>query len=123
LVVEDNPVNALVAQGMLEQLGWASEWAQDGEQALALLMQHRYALVLMDCQMPVLDGFETTRRWRAHEQHQGARQRLPILALTANALQGDSERCRAAGMDDYLSKPFDSHQLSRLLNRYGARSG
>ncbi len=122
LVVEDNPVNALVAQGMLEQLGWASEWAQDGEQALALLMQHRYALVLMDCQMPVLDGFETTRRWRAHEQGQHLGH-LPIVALTANTLQGDSERCRAAGMDDYLSKPFDSAQLRRLLDEHGAGSG
>lgn len=122
LVVEDNPVNALVAQGMLEQLGWASEWAQDGEQALALLMQHRYALVLMDCQMPVLDGFETTRRWRAHE-HSQPLGHLPIVALTANALQGDRERCRAAGMDDYLSKPFDSQQLRRMLDQHGAGSG
>lgn len=121
LVVEDNPVNALVAQGMLEQLGWASEWAQDGEQALASLMQHRYALVLMDCQMPVLDGFETTRRWREHERSGAEASRLPIVALTANALQGDSARCLAAGMDDYLSKPFNSVQLSAVLDRHVLR--
>lgn len=111
LVVDDNPVNALVARSMLEHLGLQAEVAEDGEQALERLRRGGLDLVLMDCQLPLLDGWEATRRWRAEETGP----RLPIVALTANAVLGDRERCLAAGMDDYLSKPVELEQLARVV--------
>lgn len=118
LLVEDNLINQELGCEMLRSLGVAVELAEDGEQALAAIASQRYALVLMDCQMPVLDGFEATRRLRASEQKAGSKNRLPIIALTANALVGDRERCLAAGMDDYLSKPFTISQLGDMLERW-----
>jgi CheY-like chemotaxis protein len=91
--------------------------ARDGQQALAKLEQSRYGLVLMDCMMPTLDGYEATRRWRALEDSRKAA-RLPIVALTANAVAGDREACLAAGMDDYLAKPFTLAELSKVLGRH-----
>ena len=118
LLVEDNTVNQLVAQKMLHLLGCQVDTANNGLEALAALAERHYDLVLMDCQMPELDGFETTQRIRRQEAAQGdSRQRLPIIALTANAMQGDRERCLAAGMDDYISKPFNQDQLRALLLR------
>jgi signal transduction histidine kinase len=118
LVVEDNEVNALVVRGMLEQMGVDAELAVDGQKALARMGQTRYDLVLMDCQMPVLDGWEATRIWRARETRLRQGQRLPIVALTASAAAGERERCLAAGMDDYLSKPFTREALGELVDRY-----
>ena len=115
LLVEDNPVNQQVACAMLEDLGCMAEIAHDGREALERLANGRPHLVLMDCQMPELDGFEATRRFRATE---AAGSRLPIVALTANAMEGDRERCLAAGMDDYLSKPFSREQLATTLRRW-----
>ena len=117
LVVDDNPVNALVATSVLELFGLTSDVAEDGEQALALLGQRSYAAVLMDCLMPRLDGLETTRRWRAVEQA-GGRARLPIIALTANAAPGERERCLQAGMDDFITKPYEQKQLAAVLQRH-----
>ena len=118
LVVEDNEVNALVVRGMLEQMGIAAELAVDGEQALARMCSSAYDLVLMDCQMPVLDGWEATRLWRARETRLRQKQRVPIVALTASAAAGERERCLEAGMDDYLSKPFSREALGGLVDRY-----
>ena len=118
LVVEDNEVNALVVRGMLEQMGIAAELAVDGEQALARMCARAYDLVLMDCQMPVLDGWEATRLWRARETRLRQKQRVPIVALTASAAAGERERCLEAGMDDYLSKPFSREALGGLVDRY-----
>ncbi len=119
LVVEDNAVNLLLAEAMLNELGCRVLTAGNGEEALAMLRLHPVQLVLMDCQMPVMDGFEATRRLRAREGREGAaRARLPIVALTANAVQGDRERCLAAGMDDYLAKPFSSAALREVLARW-----
>ncbi|HYG06657.1 MAG TPA: ATP-binding protein [Stenotrophomonas sp.] len=117
LLVEDNPVNLLVAQKMLATLGYEAEIATQGEAALDCLRQHRHDLVFMDCQMPVLDGYEATRRWRALEAEAGA-PRLPIVAMTANAMAGDRERCLEAGMDDYLPKPVSREQLENCLARW-----
>ncbi|HEX6703689.1 MAG TPA: response regulator [Albitalea sp.] len=119
LVVDDHPVNAMVAQAMLERMGLHTELADDGEKALALMREGRHDLVLMDCQLPVMDGWEATRRWRLEER--GAR--LPIVALTANAVVGDRERCLQAGMDDYLAKPFQMEELAHIVarNLAGAR--
>lgn len=114
LVVEDNPVNQEVAAAMLQTLGIDVESAWSGEEALRLLANGRFDAVLMDCQMPELDGYETTRRFRDWER-QEQRQRTPIFALTANALSGDPEKCVVAGMDGYLSKPFTIDQLFDLL--------
>jgi signal transduction histidine kinase/CheY-like chemotaxis protein len=118
LVVEDNEVNALVVRGMLEQMGVAAELAVDGQKALARMGQVAYDLVLMDCQMPVLDGWEATRIWRSHEARQRPPERTPIVALTASAAAGERERCLEAGMDDYLSKPFTREALGELVDRY-----
>jgi len=117
LLVEDNPVNLLVAQKMLATLGYEAEIATHGEAALDCLRQHRHDLVFMDCQMPVLDGYQATRRWRALEAEAGAT-RLPIVAMTANAMAGDRERCLEAGMDDYLPKPVSREQLESCLKRW-----
>ena len=121
LVVEDNPVNQEVAAAMLETLGIEVESAWSGEEALKCLAAARFDAVLMDCQMPELDGYETTRRFRDWERHQN-RPRTPIFALTANALSGDPEKCVVAGMDGYLSKPFTIEQLFDLLES-GATGG
>ncbi len=118
LVVEDNEVNALVVRGMLEQMGVNAELAADGQKALAVMNQTTYDLVLMDCQMPVLDGWEATRLWRARETRLRQNQRVPIVALTASAAADERERCLKAGMDDYLSKPFTREALGALVDRY-----
>ena len=118
LVVEDNEVNALVVRGMLEQMGVNAELAVDGQKALARMGQTSYDLVLMDCQMPVLDGWEATRIWRARETRLRQNPRIPIVALTASAAAGERERCLEAGMDDYLSKPFSREALGELVDRY-----
>ena len=118
LVVEDNEVNALVVRGMLEQMGVNAELAVDGQKALAAMARTAYHLVLMDCQMPVMDGWEATRLWRARETRVRQYQRVPIVALTASAAAGERERCLEAGMDDYLSKPFSREALEALVDRY-----
>ena len=114
LLVEDNPVVRLVACTMLQQRGLQVHECHDGAEAVAYLRQQAVDLVLMDCQMPVLDGFAATAQIRALEAAQGTR-RMPIVALTANALEGDAERCRAAGMDGYVTKPFAQEQLVLAL--------
>ena len=119
LLVEDNPVNALVAQAGMSQLGLDVTLVTDGQQALSLLVPgpHEFDLVLMDCQMPVLDGVETTRRLRAHEDSIGS-PNVPVIALTANAMPQDRRRCAAAGMDDHLAKPFRQEELRAVLVRH-----
>jgi PAS domain S-box-containing protein len=117
LLVEDHAVNRDVVVAMLEQLGCVTAVEADGHQALQRLTRERFDLVLMDCNLPGLDGFETTRRLRAREDESGA-PRLPVVALTANALRGDRERCLAAGMDDYLSKPMTRRQLRAVLESW-----
>ncbi|CAM3841827.1 Autoinducer 2 sensor kinase/phosphatase LuxQ [Pseudomonas reidholzensis] len=114
LLVEDNPVNQSVIEAMLRSLGFEVSVALDGVQAVEQVDQQRFAAVLMDCRLPRVDGYEATRRIRLLA-HGGA---LPIIALTASALQGDRERCLAAGMNDYLSKPFKRTDLQRVLQRW-----
>ena len=116
LVAEDNPVNQDVVRHMLGQLGCRVEIVENGELAVAASGRGGYHLVFMDCQMPQMDGFAATRAIRGREAGEGGR-RLPIVALTANALAGDRELCLAAGMDDYLTKPFDCRQLAEVLQR------
>jgi len=110
--VEDNPVNQLVAKGMLGKLGCEVIVAGHGGEALDQLEQSEFDLVLMDCNMPVMDGYEASRQIR----RSGRWPQLPIVALTANAMSEERERCRAAGMSDYLAKPFRREELAALLD-------
>jgi signal transduction histidine kinase/DNA-binding response OmpR family regulator len=119
LLAEDNPVNVEVASAMLEGLGLDVSRACNGEEALHSVQSGDFDLILMDCQMPVMDGFAATAEIRRHQQQQRGRMRnLPIIAITANALQGDRESCLAAGMDDYLSKPFTQQALGQTISRW-----
>lgn len=119
LLVEDNPVNQLVAKGMLAKLGCQVQLATQGAEALELLEQEEFDLVLMDCNMPVMDGYEASRRIR----QSGRWPDLPIVALTANAMPEERERCRAAGMNDYLAKPFRREELLALVDHWVPVSG
>ena len=114
LLVKDNPVNQLVANQMLAALGCRVTFAKDGYEYLTALEQRAFDCVLMDCQMPGMDGYTATRRWR-HRESTSGRPRQHIVALTANAVGGDRERCIAAGMDDYLPKPFKRDKLRALI--------
>jgi CheY-like chemotaxis protein len=119
LVVEDDPTNRMLAKVMLTVLGCEPVLVEDGETALDWLARERCDLILMDNQMPGIDGFETTARIRAREaEAKDGSPRVPIIALTANALVGDRERCIAAGMDDYLSKPFTRDGLLAVLTHW-----
>lgn len=117
LLVEDNPVNLLVAQKLMSVLGCQADTAINGQVALQKMRDHPFDAVLMDCQMPVLDGYSATRHWRTHEAANGL-PRLPIIAMTANAMAGDRQRCLDAGMDDYLSKPIALQELAACLQRW-----
>ncbi len=118
LVAEDNEVNQEVCADMLALCGCSAHMVGNGQQALAALASGQWDVVLMDCQMPEMDGFDTTRAIRAHERERTGQLPIPVIALTANAMDGDEERCRAAGMDDYLSKPFDLHQIWGKLDHW-----
>jgi PAS domain S-box-containing protein len=120
LLAEDNPVNQKVACRILEKLDYRVDVAADGQAAFTAWQSGRYHLILMDCQMPIMDGYETTRKIR--EQETGGKH-IPIIALTAHAMKGADIECRAAGMDDFLSKPIDREQLQQALNRWLNDSG
>jgi two-component system, sensor histidine kinase and response regulator len=117
LLVEDYVVNQKLAITLLTRWGHHVTLAENGQLALEALATHRFDLVLMDMMMPVMDGLEATQRFRAQEQGP----RTPIVAMTANAMQGDKEKCLASGMDDYISKPFEIPQLKLILSRYAGR--
>lgn len=116
LLVEDNAVSQMVARGMLGKLGYVVTCASNGKEALGMLDERRFDLILMDCIMPVLDGYDTTRTWREKEQDNGGH--VPIIAMTANVMEGEQQRCLAAGMDDYLSKPVNIDELSAKMHEW-----
>ncbi|WP_328189367.1 ATP-binding protein [Marinobacter sp. OP 3.4] len=116
LLVEDNRVNQIVASGLLHKLGHEVDHAENGERALAALSLKAYDLVLMDCQMPVMDGYEATRRIRQNPEWK----KLPVIAVTANVMSGDREECLAAGMDDYITKPYNRDVLDQMIQRWSA---
>jgi two-component system, sensor histidine kinase and response regulator len=120
LVADDNLVNQQVAQHMLERFGCRVDVAVNGDMAVAMCRNRRYDLVLMDCQMPELDGYEATARIRI-EEDEG--KRVPVIALTANAMQGEREKCLASGMDDFLSKPIRPQTLHETLQRWLRNGG
>jgi two-component system, sensor histidine kinase and response regulator len=127
LMAEDNGVNQFVARNMLKSLGCEFEIVPNGQEALLAVQRGGYDIVLMDCQMPVMDGYVATREIRAWEAAQALAQpeanpmRIPIIALTANALVGDADTCRAAGMDDHLAKPYSRRQLGGIMARWMPR--
>ncbi len=121
LVAEDTEMNRQLVRLLLKRLDCDVDEVGDGAQALAALERNAYDLVLMDCMMPVLDGYEATRRWRQREAD-GNRVRTPVVALTASAIEGDRQRCFEAGMDDYLAKPFKLDQFIATVTRFGLRT-
>lgn len=117
LIVDDHPINRLFAQKLLSKIGFKSiDMAEDGLQALELINSNDYFLVFMDCQMPNLDGYQATQLVREIEKN--TNKHLNIVAMTANAMNGDSEKCLKAGMDDYLSKPIKTQKLMQILSKY-----
>jgi CheY-like chemotaxis protein/HPt (histidine-containing phosphotransfer) domain-containing protein len=117
LVVDDNGTNQMVAKGMLTKFGIQVDLASNGEEALHALKQLHYDLVFMDCQMPVMDGYEATRCIRGPKSGVCDRA-VPIVAMTANAMQGDREKCLSAGMNDYIVKPVEPHNLKMALKQW-----
>ncbi|MFN7086266.1 MAG: response regulator [Burkholderiales bacterium] len=123
MLAEDNPVNQTVCRAMLERLGACVQVVGDGEEAVRAFEAGGMDLILMDCQMPRMDGYQATGVIREREKAAGAGRRVAIVALTAHAMQGDREKCLAAGMDDYLSKPFKQAELAAVVARWtGGRS-
>jgi CheY-like chemotaxis protein len=121
LVAEDHPVNAEVAAAHLKSLGLTADIVEEGTAAVAAAARGGYDVILMDCEMPGMDGYEAARTIRKHEEIRGARP-VPIIALTASAMAGDRQKALEAGMDDYVSKPFTRAQLFRALSAWLARS-
>lgn len=121
LLAEDNPVNQKLAKKVLENRGHTVCVAADGSEALKVIAEHagKISVVLMDCQMPIMNGFDATREIRAMQLE--AIRRMPVIAMTANAMTGDRERCFEAGMDDYISKPFVTRELIELVERWGRK--
>jgi CheY-like chemotaxis protein/HPt (histidine-containing phosphotransfer) domain-containing protein len=117
LVAEDNPTNQMLVRRQLERLGYAADIVVDGRQGIDAYASVPYGMVITDCHMPVMDGFELTQKIRDLE-HLTGRPRVPIVALTANVLQGEAERCLAAGMDDYLGKPVRLGRLAETIQRW-----
>lgn len=120
LVVEDNRINQEVAQGRLTTLGYEVAVAENGEMALQKLAEDEFDLVFMDCQMPVLDGYQTTKKIRQQEAF--TKHHMPIIAMTAHVMPGDVEACIKAGMDDYIAKPFKTEQLQQIIQRWIVRT-
>jgi CheY-like chemotaxis protein len=122
LIVEDNPVNQKLIAFLLARAGYTYEVAENGAVALERLGQEDFKLVLMDMMMPVMNGYDATKAMRQHPRYKS----IPVIALTANAMRGEDERCRAVGCDEYLAKPYSKNQIlsviSTLLNRSERRS-
>lgn len=116
LLAEDYFINQELTRDILELMECEVDIAEDGEEALQMYEKNKYDLILMDVQMPKLDGYDTTREIRKREESTG--QHIPIVALTANALAGDDEKCLNSGMDDYLSKPLDTDKLAEILKKF-----
>jgi two-component system sensor histidine kinase/response regulator len=119
LLAEDNSINRKVALHMLSKLGYQTHAVNDGKEVLACLVLKPYDLILMDIQMPEMDGYEATRAIR---KSQTAYSQIPIIAMTANAMKGDDEKCLRAGMDDYISKPVDAALLQEKIDRWVGRT-
>ncbi len=122
LLAEDHPINQQVLVEQLAVLGYQADCAANGQEAMDLLAEKGYNLVLMDCQMPILDGYETTKKLREREKGEKGDRHTVVIALTAHAMPGEREKCLAAGMDDYLSKPVDLDALATVLKKYESQN-
>jgi CheY-like chemotaxis protein/HPt (histidine-containing phosphotransfer) domain-containing protein len=122
LLVEDYVINQDVAVRQLNQLGYRAFVVSDGLAAVKALELNRYDMVLMDCQMPVMDGYDATARIRSREASDTSGRHTPVIAMTANAMMGDREKCIAAGMDDYITKPIEAEDLKRVLEQWSPPS-
>ena len=122
LLVEDYEPNVLVATMIFKNFGYRYEVAHNGQEAIERFSPGKYSIVLMDVEMPVMDGYETTRHIRGFEKAKAATPGA-IIAMTAHAMKGDREKCIAAGMDDYIAKPFNPHQLQAILIKHLGKSG
>ena len=118
LIVEDNLVNQKVAQRMVEKLGYQADVVENGRLAIDALEDGSYGLVLMDCQMPVMDGYEATAEIRRRESDARRENRLPIVALTAHVLDNNRQQCLDVGMDDFVTKPVSGTRLKEVLDRF-----
>ena len=114
LIAEDNAINQKVIERMVQKLGYRVNLVSNGREAIDALARENYGIIFMDCQMPEMDGFEACREIRKRD----GSVRVPIIAITANAMKGDRERCLAAGMDDYVSKPFKQDDLRTVIQRW-----
>ena len=121
LLVEDYKANVLVATALLEEFGYGYVVAKDGQEALHLIKRQPFDLILMDVQMPGIDGFEATHFIREWEKAQGST-RVPVIGITAHALAGDRERCLAVGMDDYMAKPFHPDEFRAKIEKHLLRT-
>jgi signal transduction histidine kinase/DNA-binding response OmpR family regulator len=122
LVAEDHPVGRALAHRQFELLGWPCDVVEDGQAAYQALLKGNYSMLLTDCQMPVMNGYQLAMAWRRLETERGDNVRMPVIAMTASALDGEIMRCRAAGMDDYLSKPVQLHELGKMIESWMPRS-
>ena len=118
LVVDDDVLNRLIVTEMLKKLGYLADASVNGKEALNQLKKDTYSLVFMDCLMPEMDGYETTRRIRTLKNGETTYEHIPVIALTAKAMEGDKERCLEAGMDDYLTKPVSLKSLKKVLEKH-----
>lgn len=115
-MVEDNAANQKLAVLLLKKIGFAVQVANNGREAVEAVKEGAFSVILMDCQMPEMDGFEATEVIRQWEETR--KERIPIIAMTANAMQGDKEKCLAVGMDDYISKPINPKQLQEVIYKW-----
>ncbi len=122
LVAEDHPIGQALARRQFELLGWPCDIVGDGRMAYQALIDGNYSMLLTDCQMPLMDGYELATAWRQLESERGSDERMPIIAMTASALDGEIVRCRAAGMDDYLSKPVQLQELRKMIESWMPRT-
>jgi CheY-like chemotaxis protein len=119
LIVEDNPINQRVAAILVSKLGFTTDLAGHGGEAVEMVQKQNYDLILMDCQMPVMDGFEATRAIR---KMTGSNSRTPIIAVTANVASGQREKCLEAGMNDYVPKPINREVLEKVIDKWSSQS-
>ncbi len=120
LLAEDNEINQYLVEVLLKKKGYQVSTVSDGSYALEVMEEQKFDLILMDIQMPIMDGYEATRRIRLKEKETG--EHIPIIALTAYAMQGDKKRALESGMDDYMSKPIETDKLFELIEKHLSRS-
>ncbi|AFM39704.1 CheY-like receiver domain-containing protein [Desulfosporosinus acidiphilus SJ4] len=120
LIVEDDEINRMVMEKIAIRKGWEVLLAENGEVAVDIYQKLEFEVIIMDCQMPILDGFKATRAIRQLESNSGTH--IPIIALTANTLEGDREKCLNAGMDDYLTKPIETNDFYTIVEKWSNKS-